>query len=162
MGRAVRLIAAAGDCPEAGPDRADPGRRRHAIRRRGSGTCPPRPRSRSAAAATDIVFDAMSQRGLHLVAAGAVDAGMALLDEALAAVAGGEVRDLISVGAMYCKMLHACELTTDVRRAEEWLAAGRRLRRSAPTGSRSARSAAPTTAECSLPRVDGSTPSESW
>jgi DNA-binding NarL/FixJ family response regulator len=47
---------------------------------------------------------------------------MALLDEALAAVAAGEVADLISVGAMYCKMLHACELTCDVRRAEEWLA----------------------------------------
>ena len=25
------------------------------------------------------------------------------------------------VGAMYCKMLHACELTNDVRRAEDWL-----------------------------------------
>jgi DNA-binding CsgD family transcriptional regulator len=46
---------------------------------------------------------------------------MALLDEALAAVAAGEVRDLVSVGAMYCKMLHACELTCDVRRAEDWL-----------------------------------------
>ena len=64
----------------------------------------------------------MSQRGLHLVADGQVEAGMALLDEALAAVAAGEVRDLVAVGAMYCKMLHACELTCDVRRAEDWLA----------------------------------------
>ena len=72
--------------------------------------------------ATDLVLDALSQRGLHLVAAGEVDAGMALLDEALASVAAGEVRDVVSVGAMYCKMLHACELTCDVRRATDWLA----------------------------------------
>ena len=65
----------------------------------------------------------MSQRGLNLVADGDVDAGMAMLDEALAAVAGGEVRDLIAIGAMYCKMLHACELTNDVRRAQDWLEA---------------------------------------
>ena len=68
---------------------------------------------------TDLLFDAMSQRGLHLVAAGDVRAGMALLDEALAAVAGGEVTDLVSVGAMYCKMLLACELTSDVLRAQD-------------------------------------------
>ncbi|MCW2632646.1 MAG: hypothetical protein JWR88_1608 [Pseudonocardia sp.] len=70
---------------------------------------------------TDILFDVMSQRGLHLVLQGSVDEGMALLDEALAAVAGGEVHDLIAVGSMYCKMLHACEVTSDVRRAEDWL-----------------------------------------
>lgn len=70
---------------------------------------------------TDTVFDVMSQRGLHLVLQGSVDEGMALLDEALAAVAGGEVHDLIAVGSMYCKMLHACEVTSDVRRAEDWL-----------------------------------------
>jgi len=70
---------------------------------------------------TDTVFDVMSHRGLHLVLQGSVDEGMALLDEALAAVAGGEVRDLIAVGSMYCKMLHACEVTSDVRRAEDWL-----------------------------------------
>jgi len=121
MGRAVHLIAAAGDCPE---------RARIELTQAVVAANPAvRERHLSAAAqiaqrcgATDIAFDAMSQRGLQLVAAGAVDAGMALLDESLAAVAGGEVRDLISVGAMYCKMLHACELTSDVRRAEEWLA----------------------------------------
>jgi hypothetical protein len=71
---------------------------------------------------TDVVLDAMSQRGMRLVADGQAEAGMALLDEALAAVAAGEVRDLVAAGAMYCKMLHACELTCDVRRAEDWLA----------------------------------------
>ncbi|HEY0780432.1 MAG TPA: hypothetical protein VGD56_20925, partial [Gemmatirosa sp.] len=121
IGRAVNLIAAAGDCPE---------RARIELTRAVVATDPTvRDRHLSAAVeiahrcgATDIVFDAMSQRGLQRVAAGEIDAGMALLDESLAAVAGGEVRDLVSVGAMYCKMLHACELTSDVRRAQEWLA----------------------------------------
>jgi DNA-binding CsgD family transcriptional regulator/predicted negative regulator of RcsB-dependent stress response len=121
LGRAVRLIDAAGDCPE----------RARIELTRATVTADPAARERHLAAAveiaqrygdSDLVFDVMSQRGLHLVAAGDVDAGMALLDEALAAVAAGEVRDLISVGSMYCKMLHACELTSDVRRAEDWLA----------------------------------------
>jgi hypothetical protein len=121
MGRAIRLIEAAGDCPE---------RARIELTRAVIST-EPAARDRHLAAAveiaqrygdTDLVLDATSQQGLHLVAAGEVDAGMALLDESLAAVAAGEVRDLVSVGAMYCKMLHACELTFDVRRAEDWLA----------------------------------------
>jgi len=121
LSRAVRLIERAGDCLE---------RARIELTRATMAT-DPQARDQHLARAveiaerlggTDIVFDAMSQRGLHMVAAGSVEAGMALLDEALAAVAAGEVRDLISVGAMYCKMLHACELTSDVRRAEEWLA----------------------------------------
>jgi DNA-binding CsgD family transcriptional regulator len=120
MGRAARLIEVAGDCPERARLELT-----HTVVARD-----PQVRERHLDAATeiatrygdrDLVLDAMSQRGLHLVAAGHVDAGMALLDEALAAVAAGEVRDLVSVGAMYCKMLHACELTCDVRRAEDWL-----------------------------------------
>lgn len=120
LGRAIRLIESVGDCPE----------RARIELTRAVLTADPQARERHLAAAVriatdhgdnDIVFDAMSQRGLHLVAAGEVDRGMALLDEALAAVAAGEVVDLVSVGAMYCKMLHACELTFDVRRAEEWL-----------------------------------------
>jgi len=126
MGRAVRLIEAAGDCPE---------RARIELTRAVIATDPATREQHLAAAedvATrhglhDLLFDAMSQRGVHLVAAGAVDAGMALLDEALAAVAGGEVGDLVSIGAMYCKMLLACELTSDVRRAEDWLAQARRF-----------------------------------
>jgi DNA-binding CsgD family transcriptional regulator/tetratricopeptide (TPR) repeat protein len=120
LARAVRLIDGAGDCAE----------RARIELTRATLTADPVTREQHLAKAVaiadrigdpDLVFDAMSQRGLHLVAAGSVAAGMALLDEALAAVAAGEVRDLISVGAMYCKMLHACELTYDVRRAEEWL-----------------------------------------
>ena len=120
LSRAARLLESAGDCPE---------RARFELTRAVVAT-EPGERERHLAAAeeaatrhglTDLLFDAMSQRGLHLVAAGDVRAGMALLDEALAAVAGGEVTDLVSVGAMYCKMLLACELTSDVLRAQDWL-----------------------------------------
>jgi DNA-binding CsgD family transcriptional regulator len=121
MARAIRLLAAAGDCAERARIELtlatvtdDPATREHHLERAVE--------IAQRCAATDIVLDAMSQRGLHLVAAGEVDAGMALLDEALAAVAAGEVRDVVSIGAMYCKMLHACELTCDVRRAADWLA----------------------------------------
>jgi ATP/maltotriose-dependent transcriptional regulator MalT len=121
MARAVRLVEAVGDCPE----------RARIELTRATVTADPVAREQHLVTAVDIaqrhglgdlVLDAMSLRGLLLVAAGDVTGGMALLDEALAAVAAGEVEDLISVGAMYCKMLHACELTSDVRRAEDWLA----------------------------------------
>jgi DNA-binding CsgD family transcriptional regulator len=121
LARAVRLAEAAGDCPE----RA----RIELTRATVTGDAAAREQHLSAAVEiaqrhglADLLLDAMSLRGLLLVAGGDVAAGMALLDEALAAVAAGEVADLISVGAMYCKMLHACELTSDVRRAEDWLA----------------------------------------
>jgi tetratricopeptide (TPR) repeat protein len=85
MARAVRLAEAAGDCPE---------RARIELTR---ATVSPDPASREVhlTAAVeiaerhglgDLVLDAMSLRGLHLVAFGDVAAGMALLDEALAAV----------------------------------------------------------------------------
>jgi DNA-binding CsgD family transcriptional regulator len=120
LARAVRLIEPAGDCPE----RARIELTQAVI------TADPVARQRHLATAqeiamrcgdTDLVLDAISQRGLDLVSEGDIGAGMALLDEALAAVAAGEVRDLISIGSMYCKMLHACELTSDIRRAEDWL-----------------------------------------
>ncbi len=121
LARAVRLAEAAGDCPE----RA----RIELTRATITGDAVARDQHLTAALEIaqrhglgDLVLDAMSLRGLLLVASGDVTAGMALLDEALAAVAAGEVEDLISVGAMYCKMLHACELTSDVRRAEDWMA----------------------------------------
>jgi len=120
LARARSLIEAAGDVPE----------RARIELTQASMSSDPTARDRHLTAAleiarrhgdTDTAFDVMSHRGLHLVARGNVDEGMALLDEALAAVAGGEVHDLIAVGSMYCKMLHACEMTSDVRRAEDWL-----------------------------------------
>jgi DNA-binding CsgD family transcriptional regulator len=53
-----------------------------------------------------------------------VEEGMALLDEALAAVAGGEVDDFIVLEEIFCQLFSACERAQDVRRAEQWIRVG--------------------------------------
>lgn len=68
----------------------------------------------------DLEFDALAYSGLALVEDGRVREGMRCLDESAAAARGGEVRSTAAVGEIYCKMLVACELALDVRRAQEW------------------------------------------
>ena len=46
---------------------------------------------------------------------------MRLLDEAMAAVTAGRVRDHFALGEIYCRLLSACEAALDVRRATDWL-----------------------------------------
>jgi DNA-binding NarL/FixJ family response regulator len=75
----------------------------------------------------DLEFSAQALLGHAYVVAGRVAEGMALIDEAMAAVAGGEVSSVESIGEIYCRLLGACERATDVRRAEEWIAAARRF-----------------------------------
>jgi DNA-binding CsgD family transcriptional regulator len=75
----------------------------------------------------DLEFDAMALLGDAYVAAGRVIEGMTLLDQAMAAVASGEVARVGPVGEIYCRLLSACERATDVRRAEQWLARATRF-----------------------------------
>jgi DNA-binding CsgD family transcriptional regulator len=75
----------------------------------------------------DLEFDAMALLGEAYVAAGRITQGMGLLDQAMAAVASGEVVGVGPAGAIYCRLLSACERATDVRRAEQWLAAATRF-----------------------------------
>lgn len=70
----------------------------------------------------DLEFDALALLGETRVAAGRVADGMRLLDEAMAAICGGEVARHGSVGMICCRLLSACEHTGDVRRAEQWIA----------------------------------------
>jgi DNA-binding NarL/FixJ family response regulator len=70
---------------------------------------------------TDLEFSALSFMGWCLVERGQIEEGMGRLDEAVAAATAGEVKDLGAAGDIYCKMLLACELAQDVRRAEEWM-----------------------------------------
>ena len=76
---------------------------------------------------SDLEFDAVALLGETYVASGRVAEGMKLLDEAMAAVAGGEVVAHGAVGEICCRLLSACEHATDVRRAEEWIALADRL-----------------------------------
>jgi DNA-binding NarL/FixJ family response regulator len=75
----------------------------------------------------DLEFDALALLGETYVASGRVAEGMKLLDEAMTAVAGGEVVAHGVVGEICCRLLSACEHATDVRRAEEWMALADRL-----------------------------------
>jgi DNA-binding CsgD family transcriptional regulator len=77
----------------------------------------------------DLEFDAMALLGEAYVAAGRVSEGMRLLDQAMAAVASGEVVGVGPAGEIYCRLLSACERVTDVRRAEQWLGAATRFER---------------------------------
>ncbi|MGH9244493.1 MAG: LuxR C-terminal-related transcriptional regulator [Acidimicrobiales bacterium] len=69
---------------------------------------------------TDLEFDALAYAGVALVERGRIHEGMRRLDEAAAAAQGGEVKSHTAAGEIYCKMLLACEMALDVRRAEQW------------------------------------------
>ena len=69
----------------------------------------------------DLEIEALSLRGEALVVRGRVVEGMRLLDEAMAAVTTGRVRDHFALGEICCRLLSACETALDVRRATEWL-----------------------------------------
>jgi DNA-binding NarL/FixJ family response regulator/tetratricopeptide (TPR) repeat protein len=69
----------------------------------------------------DLEFDAMALLGQAHVATGRVAEGMALLDQAMTAVTTGEVRGVVAMGDIVCRLLGACELALDVSRAEEWM-----------------------------------------
>jgi DNA-binding CsgD family transcriptional regulator len=75
----------------------------------------------------DLEFDALALLGQAKVVAGRVAEGMSLIDEAMAAVSGGEVAGVGAVGDIYCRLLSACEHAADVRRAEQWIAAAKRF-----------------------------------
>jgi DNA-binding CsgD family transcriptional regulator/tetratricopeptide (TPR) repeat protein len=76
---------------------------------------------------SDLEFDALAYEGVCLVERGRLDEGMRKLDEAAAAARGGEVQGFTAVGEIYCKMLLACEMALDVRRAEQWTEAANSL-----------------------------------
>jgi ATP/maltotriose-dependent transcriptional regulator MalT len=63
---------------------------------------------------------ALAFGGLAEVSGGHVEGGMGRLDEAMVAVTGGEVGDLMVVSEVFCVMLSACELSGDLVRTEHW------------------------------------------
>jgi len=69
----------------------------------------------------DLEIEALALLGEAQVVGGEVVEGMRLLDEAMAAVTAGRVRDHFALGEVYCRLLSACEEALDVRRATDWL-----------------------------------------
>src|SRR5215467_6801694 len=70
----------------------------------------------------DLTALARHGQGRTLVAMNDTAAGLALLDEVMVAVAGGEVAPIVT-GAVYCSVITACHDLFDLRRAQEWTTA---------------------------------------
>lgn len=72
----------------------------------------------------ELELQALAYLGASLVHADRPEEGMVLLDEALAAVAGGEVDDFSVLEEIFCQLFSACEHAHDVVRADEWIRIG--------------------------------------
>ena len=70
----------------------------------------------------DLVALGRLGQGQALILQGDARSGVALLDEAMAAVMAGEVSPTIT-GIIYCAVIEACNAVMDLRRAQEWTAA---------------------------------------
>jgi len=68
----------------------------------------------------DLEVFALSVLGKAEVNAGRRDAGMELLEEAMAAAAAGRVHNVHTLGSAYCNLVVACTSAGDWERAREW------------------------------------------
>lgn len=71
----------------------------------------------------DLTSFALNAQGRVRIRQGRIDEGLAMLDEAMAAVVAGDVASPLFTGLIYCQVIDACEEVFDVGRAEEWTAA---------------------------------------
>src|SRR5262249_28671541 len=70
----------------------------------------------------DLVALARHGQGRALLALNRIPEGLALLDEVMVAVTGGEVAAIVA-GSVYCSVITACHDLFDLRRAQEWTTA---------------------------------------
>jgi class 3 adenylate cyclase len=68
---------------------------------------------------------ALQDQGRIKIAAGDIDEGMTLMDEAMLAAIAGDVAPM-TVGRSFCNMLSVCDQTGDIRRAGQWTQAADR------------------------------------
>jgi DNA-binding CsgD family transcriptional regulator len=68
----------------------------------------------------DLEIRALAQLGLAEVSAGAVDDGLARLDEAMAAASAGESASLETYADVCCTLMLACDLAGDRDRPRQW------------------------------------------
>jgi DNA-binding NarL/FixJ family response regulator len=71
----------------------------------------------------DLVAFARGLQGRALVRQGQIDAGLALLDEAMVAATSGELSQPIVVGLIYCTAIATCQRVFAIGRAREWTSA---------------------------------------
>jgi ATP/maltotriose-dependent transcriptional regulator MalT len=68
----------------------------------------------------DLFALAVHAQGEMLIEGGRAREGLALLDEAMVTVTGGEVLSPIVTGIVYCGVIQACQQVFELRRAQEW------------------------------------------
>jgi DNA-binding CsgD family transcriptional regulator/Tfp pilus assembly protein PilF len=119
LGRSIRLLERCGDCPArvwlhierskraATPEQAEDDAQRAVELARRIG---------------DFALEgaALSHAGRARIARGEAQAGMALLDEAMAIATSVESEDPLAIGDACCTTLSACERLADPRRALDW------------------------------------------
>jgi DNA-binding CsgD family transcriptional regulator len=70
----------------------------------------------------DLLTLAMHAQGTLLIKLGRVTEGLALLDEAMVSVTGGDLSPMIT-GIVYCSVIEGCQEVYAVSRAQEWTSA---------------------------------------
>lgn len=70
---------------------------------------------------SELEVRALADSGYALVVRGRIADGFSRLDEAMAALSAGEVRNPATAGKSYCALMSACERAGDLARAEEWI-----------------------------------------
>ncbi len=70
----------------------------------------------------DLFALAVHAQGQMLIRGGRVQEGLALLDESMVAVTGGELSPIVT-GLVYCGVILACQEVYELRRAQEWTTA---------------------------------------
>jgi tetratricopeptide (TPR) repeat protein len=79
----------------------------------------------------DLEFLAVSYLGGVYLMVDRVEEGLALCDEAMAALLAGELTEFATVDEIFCALFWGCELVNDIPRADQWIrAATERMRRS--------------------------------
>jgi ATP/maltotriose-dependent transcriptional regulator MalT len=79
-------------------------------------------RGAARAGSIDLELLGRSLEGVTRVTAGDLAAGMATLDEVIAALLAGEARDRVVIALASCHAVQACELVRDFARADQWCA----------------------------------------
>jgi class 3 adenylate cyclase len=81
----------------------------------------------------DVLYMAMSFKGMAQVFSGNWQAGLGLIDEAAAAASSGQL-DLRVASDIYCNTIAACRTVGDLERAGQWAAEGERWMRRQSVG----------------------------
>ena len=71
----------------------------------------------------DLLLCATCELGAALLAVGEVEAGVALIDQSMAAALAGEGGDLDTVVLVSCRTITACSRAADIKRAVQWIRA---------------------------------------